>query len=78
MPQPGASRHVAKVLDKHGLKPDLEAVAAAVRALASGVVNRRRLSSSYSVGEIAKVRLADPSPVISPVSSRASASTKSS
>jgi predicted alpha/beta-hydrolase family hydrolase len=38
MPPPGPSRNVVKVPGDHGLKTDLEAVAAAVRAWLSGVV----------------------------------------
>jgi predicted alpha/beta-hydrolase family hydrolase len=38
MPPPGPSRRVAKVPGNHGLKTDLEAVAAAVRAWLPGVV----------------------------------------
>jgi uncharacterized protein len=38
MPPPGPSRHVAKVPGDHGLKGDLQAVAAAVQAWLPGVV----------------------------------------
>jgi predicted alpha/beta-hydrolase family hydrolase len=39
MPPPGPSRQVAKVPGNHGLKTDLEAVTAAVRAWLPGVVS---------------------------------------
>jgi predicted alpha/beta-hydrolase family hydrolase len=44
MPPPGPSRQVAKVPGNHGLKTDLEAVAAAVRAWLPGVVAEATVS----------------------------------
>ena len=48
MPPPGPTRQVAKVPGDHGLKTDLEAVAAAVQAWLSGVVGGGGLRTSAS------------------------------